>query len=185
MIDELLAGYRARLAGLGLTPTDDVLAADLGEKKLVRWRSGEALSAHPFSRSRLPLSCRENSHGTPWGLHAVAAKHGAGEPAGMVFSGRAATGARWMDRADAGPAQPALVTTRILRLRGLEPGLNAGPGVDSFGRFIYIHGTNFPERFPENLSKGCLLMRDADLIALFDAVPEGAHVWLWRGAAEG
>ncbi len=155
--------------------------ADLGEQKLLHGRGGQVRAAYPFSYSRLPPSCRENSFGTPWGLHAVAEKHGAGAPPGMVFSGRVATGLRWMERADAGPDQPALVTTRILRLRGLEPGLNSGPGCDSFARFIYIHGTNFPERFPENLSKGCLLLRDADLIALFDAVPVGAHVWIWRG----
>lgn len=72
------------------------------------------------------------------------------------------------------------VTTRILRLRGLEPGRNAGPGVDTYNRYVYIHGTCRPERFPENLSAGCLTLLDDDLIALYDAVPEGALLWIER-----
>lgn len=172
------SNYRARLDELGLRRTEHVLIAELGEKILVHWEGGEAVARYPVSSGKRPRSCKADSLGTPWGLHAVAARHGDGEPEGMVFIGRKATGQRWMDRQDAGPGQKTLVTTRILRLRGLEPGLNAGPGIDSHDRYIYIHGTNHPEQFPENLSAGCLLMRDADLIALFEAVPEGSHVWL-------
>jgi hypothetical protein len=145
------------------------------------WPSGErgVLQAEfPVSFGVKPRSCEAGSYGTPWGLHEIAEKHGAGEPAGMVFISRKPTGARWKDRADAGPDQKSLVTTRILRLRGLEPGVNSGEGIDSFDRYIYIHGTNHPERFPENLSAGCLLMRDSDLIPLFDQVPVGTHVWI-------
>lgn len=98
----------------------------------------------------------------------------------MVFIGREPTGQRYWERADAGPDQRMYVTTRILRLRGLEPGQNAGPGVDTFDRFVYIHGTCHPERFPENLSAGCVILLDDDLIALFDAVPEGSLVWIER-----
>mgnify|MGYP002277296883 CR=1 FL=1 len=100
----------------------------------------------------------------------------------MVFTARRPTGQRYFDRDDAGPDQPCCVTTRILRLRGLEPGLNAGPGIDSYDRYIYIHGTNFPDRFPENISAGCLLMRDDDLMELYDAVPPGSHVFILKPA---
>jgi lipoprotein-anchoring transpeptidase ErfK/SrfK len=108
----------------------------------------------------------------------VAEKHGSEATDGMVFVAREPTGERWRDRPDAGPDQKSLVTTRILRLRGLEPGINAGSGIDSFDRYIYIHGTNHPDRFPENISAGCLLMRDDDLIELFEQVPLGTHVWI-------
>lgn len=83
-----------------------------------------------------------------------------------------------MDRPDSGPHQPNLVVTRILRLTGLEPGFNQGGNVDSFNRMIYIHGTNHPHRFPENISAGCLLLRDADLIQLFDWTPLGSQIWI-------
>lgn len=120
----------------------------------------------------------ENSLGTPTGLHEVSGKIGDGEHPGMIFKGRVATGECWHERSDAGPDQRNFVTTRILRLRGLEPGHNCGPGVDSHDRFIYIHGTNHPEVFPRNISHGCLLMLDDDLIRLYTSVPEGTHVYI-------
>lgn len=174
----LFEGYNACLLRHHFEARDHVLIASLGEKILRHAIAGEIVAAYPFSFSQRPLSCQEGSLGTPWGLHEVAERIGDGAPPGMVFRGRVPTGQRYTDLPDHGPAQPAMVTTRILRLRGLEPGLNAGPGIDSFDRFIYIHGTNHPERFPENISAGCLLLRDDDLIALFDAVPAGAHVFI-------
>lgn len=95
----------------------------------------------------------------------------------MVFKGRVATGERWQDMAP-DTEDRSLVTTRILRLKGLEPGLNKGPGMDSFDRYIYIHGTNHPERFPDNISAGCILMLDEPLMELFERVPEGSHVFI-------
>jgi hypothetical protein len=162
----------------GLKRTDDVLIAVLGEKILQHWHGASVAESIPFSRSKKPLSCEQDSLGTPWGLHEVAAKHGDEEPAGMVMVGRKPTGERWQDRADAGPDQPCLVTTRILRLRGLESGLNAGPGRDSFERYIYIHGTNKPDQFHENISAGCLLMLDEPLMKLYERIAVGTHVYI-------
>lgn len=175
------ATLQQAIRGLGYDITSHVVCISLGEKILRLWENGHAAGAYPISFSRRAPSCVENSLGTPWGLHQVAEKFGAGAAPGTVFIGRRDTGQRWQDRPDAGPNQPALVTTRILRLRGLQPGLNAGPGVDSFDRFIYIHGTNFPSRFPENLSAGCILLRDDDLIELYDRLPLGALVHIvWK-----
>jgi hypothetical protein len=170
--------YLSCLDRHGLKRTEHVLIAVLCEKILHHWKGETLIHSVPFSRSKKPLSCEQDSLGTPWGLHEVAAKHGDREPAGMVLVGRQPTGQRWQDRPDTGPGQPCLVTTRILRLRGLEPGLNAGPGIDSFERFIYIHGTNKPDRFPENISAGCLLMLDEPLIKLYEKIAVGTHVYI-------
>ena len=176
----MFESYLACLDRHGFKRTEHVLIAVLGEKILEHWRGNERVARYPFSHSKRPFSCMEGSLGTPWGLHEIATRHGDGAPPGMVFVGRVATGECFSERGDAGPDQPTLVTTRILRLRGLEPGLNAGPGIDSFDRYIYIHGTNKPERFPENLSAGCLLMRDDDLVDLFEKVAEGTHVLILK-----
>lgn len=173
-----LETYLSRLAELGLNRTENVLVADLGEKKVHHFRAGQRVGLYPVSSGQRPRSCRQDSLGTPWGLHEVASRHGHDAPPGTVFKGRVSTGECWQDRPDRGPGQRTFVTTRILRLRGLEEGLNAGPGIDSFARYIYIHGTNHPASFPENRSHGCLLMRDPDLIKLFPALPEGSHVWI-------
>jgi hypothetical protein len=160
----------------GLKQTQHALIARLGEKNLTLYKNTRPECEFPFSYSELPLSCQQDSLGTPWGLHVVVEKHGDGAPDGMIFKARQPTGECWHTRPDAGPEQACMVTTRILRLRGLEPGLNSGPGIDSFERYIYIHGTNHPEKFPENISAGCLLMLDEALIELYGRVPVGTHV---------
>ncbi len=175
--------YLACLDRHGLKATHHVLIAALGEKKLHIHAAGKLAESLPFSYGSRPVSCRENSLGTPLGLHEITARIGDGEPHGMIFKGRVPIGECWHERADAGPGQRNFVTTRILRLKGLEAGLNAGPGIDSFDRYIYIHGTNHPERFPENISHGCLLMLDADLVNLFNLVATGTHVFITQAGA--
>lgn len=155
-----------------------MLVAELGEKILRWYRSGKLVKGFPVSSGARRRSCVADSLGTPWGLHEISEKHGDGEPAGMVFKGRVATGRVWTELLGEESGEQSLVTTRILWLRGLEPGVNAGPGLETFERYIYIHGTNHPEKFPENISSGCLLMRDDDLIELYAAVDTGTHVWL-------
>ena len=68
------------------------------------------------------------------------------------------------------------ILTRILWLNGLEPGRNRLGNVDSFRRFIYIHGC--PEDAPMDKpgSHGCIRMRNEDVVQLFDAIPVGTRV---------
>ncbi len=133
--------------------------------------------AFTVSTSRQPPSCIENSFGTPTGLHEIADKIGAGAPPGMVFAGRQPTGKTWREMSPEENTRN-LITTRILRLRGLEPGHNAGPGRDSYDRYIYLHGTNHPERLGTPASAGCVLLSDAEVGELFEMVPEGTPVWI-------
>ncbi len=114
-----------------------------------------------------------DSFQTPIGVHTVAEKIGANEPCGMVFRGRKPTGEL---AADMDNRQEDQITSRILWLRGLEPGLNEGGDHDSFDRYIYIHGTSDEQRIGEPVSAGCVRMRNDDVIELFDRVETGAIV---------
>ena len=67
-----------------------------------------------------------------------------------------------------------------LRLRGLEHGLNAGVNRDSFARYVYVHGTNHEEAIGSPASSGCLQLTNADVIDLFDLVPEGSLVLILK-----
>jgi lipoprotein-anchoring transpeptidase ErfK/SrfK len=97
----------------------------------------------------------------------------------MVLQGRTPTGRLWRDFPRREDGQPHnLVTTRLLWLRGLEPGVNSGPGVDSYRRYIYIHGTNREDALGGAVSGGCVLLRDAEILDLYPRVPVGTHVWL-------
>ena len=71
-----------------------------------------------------------------------------------------------------------LITSRILWLRGLEAGVNRGGEVDSFDRYIYIHGTNHEDRLGKPMSAGCVEMRNLDVIELCDEVRTGDLVFI-------
>ena len=130
-----------------------------------------------ISTSKNPPSCLADSYGTPLGLHAMADKIGNGAPLGMVFKGRVATGQHFSEFS-ADEQQRNLITTRIIRLRGLDPGRNSGEGCDSYARYIYIHGTNHENRIGEPFSGGCVEMLNTEVIELFDAVAEGDLIWI-------
>jgi len=95
----------------------------------------------------------------------------------MVFKARAPTG-RHFSEFPGESDQLNLITSRILWLRGLEPGVNLGGDVDTHGRYIYIHGTQREETIGEPMSAGCVLMRNLDIIELFEEVRAGDLVWI-------
>lgn len=113
---------------------------------------------------------------TPRGLHRVRLKIGAGCAAGAVFRGRRWTGEIYSDELARRCPGRDWILTRILWLSGLEPGRNRGGAVDTLRRFIYIHGCPPSEPMGEPRSHGCIRMRDADLIELFDRTPVGTLV---------
>ena len=138
---------------------------------------GALRKSYTVSTSLRPPSNRRDSLGTPRGLHEVAERIGAGAPPGIVFKSRRNTGRHY---AEFPPEEQErnLITTRILWLRGLEPGVNAGGDVDSYARYIYIHGTNHEDRLGAPASGGCVQMRNTEIIELYDEVRPGDLVWI-------
>ena len=138
---------------------------------------GKISAVFSISTSKNPPSCLADSHGTPTGLHAIADKIGAGAPEGTVFKGRVATGQIY-DQVSPEDAERNLITSRILRLRGLAIGKNSGEGRDSYSRYIYIHGSNHEDRIGQPFSGGCVEMFNADVIELFEQVDVGDLIWI-------
>ena len=136
-------------------------------------RDGEIDRVWPVSTAAAGLDARVDSGGTPPGLHRIERRIGAGAEPGAVFVSREPTGKVW--RPDESSADD-LILTRILTLRGIEPGVNAGPGVDSLARYIYLHGTNHEDRIGEPVSHGCVRLRNDDVVELFGLVAEGDTV---------
>ena len=126
------------------------------------------------STSRFGNGIQENSQKTPLGIHRIREKYGAGAPTGRVFRDREDTGEDW-DHSQVGDN---LILTRILRLEGLEEGINKGGSVDSYERYIYIHGTGREDLIGTPLSHGCVCMRNLDIARLFDTVKEGTLVYI-------
>lgn len=156
---------------------DARIVVDVARQRLTLWIGGRRVRAYRVSTARRGVGGRENSFRTPPGLHRVVRWIGAGRPAGAVFVSRRFTGevlppSQW--RARGGRE---LILSRILRLRGLEPGVNAGPGCDSYARFIYIHGTNHEQALGHPASHGCIRMGNRDVIDLFDRT-RGRPTWV-------
>jgi len=149
-----------------------MLVADAGWQRLTLLESGLEIADYPISTSAVGIGGEENSMRTPPGWHRIQARIGEGAPSGAVFESREPTGARWRGE----PLEDDLILTRILRLEGLEEGLNLGPGHDSFERYIYIHGTNHEEALGQPASHGCIRMANADVIDLFARVQIGDPV---------
>lgn len=155
-------------------PADLFLVVSIEEQALFVCAKGRIVERYDASTSRFGTGNRENSLKTPLGLHRIKEKFGAGAPAGRVFRDREDTGEHW-DHSRTGDN---LILSRILRLEGLEQGINSGPGVDSYERYIYIHGTGREDMIGTPLSHGCVCLRNHDVIRLFDAVKEGTIVYI-------
>jgi len=137
---------------------------------------GVTLCAYPVSTSKNGPGEQSGSYCTPRGEHVVRAKIGEGLPPNTVFVRRRPTGEVWSPAlAEAAPERD-WILSRILWLCGCEPGVNRWGEVDSMRRYIYIHGTPDTEPMGEPRSIGCIRMRIADVIELFDLVPPGTPV---------
>jgi L,D-peptidoglycan transpeptidase YkuD (ErfK/YbiS/YcfS/YnhG family) len=158
---------------ISIEQTQFILIVSITEQTVSLFEQNKFVKNLPCSTSRFGIGQKEGSNRTPLGLHRIAEKIGAGEPAGTVFKSRQIIGHT---------SQPELadakITTRILWLEGLEPGFNRGGGVDSHARYIYIHGTADQKSIGQPASHGCIHLADADLIPLFDLLPSGTLVWI-------
>ena len=158
----------------GIGPLEPYLVVSI-ETQTLFVCAGEAITERfDASTSRFGNGNRENSLKTPLGVHRIREKFGEGAPAGRIYRDREDTGMDW-DHRQTGDN---LILTRILRLEGLEQGINKGAGVDSYERYIYIHGTGREDQIGTPLSHGCVCLRNHDVIRLFDLVKEGALVYI-------
>jgi hypothetical protein len=159
------------------TATDCVAVVDVGRQCLYLIEGGNLLKRYAVSTAARGVGQREGSFQTPVGVFRVAEKFGADAPVGMVFKGRRATGEIAEILSDPhDPAENDLVTTRILWLDGLQPGYNRGGDVDTYARYIYIHGTPEEGRIGSPASHGCVRMRNDEVVDLFERLPQDSLV---------
>jgi L,D-transpeptidase YbiS len=137
---------------------------------------GEHLAQFSVSTAANGAGCQKNSGCTPVGRHIIRAKIGDGAPLNAVFVGRRQTGEICTPTLMQAFPERDWILTRILWLSGTELGSNRLGDVDTMQRYIYIHGT------PDNVvlgvpaSHGCVRMRNADVVKLFEMVQVGVVV---------
>jgi len=137
---------------------------------------GNLLRQYPVSTSKYGTGNENGSEKTPLGLHRIKDKLGGAMPVNAVYIGRVPNGnleecqQRGVDLPDD------VIMSRIMWLEGMEPGRNQGGYVDTYQRYIYIHGTNHEDSIGTPSSIGCIRMRNDDVVDLFRQVEVGSEV---------
>ena len=138
---------------------------------------GSTTQCFSISTSLRGIGQAVNSFKTPLGEHFIAEKSGENAPIGTVFRNRQPIS---MFNAKVHDENQDWILTRVLRLAGLEENFNHGEGCDTFARMIYIHGTPDYNEMGLPGSKGCIRMRNIDIIQLFDQVSIGCKVRIYE-----
>ncbi|NKB38845.1 MAG: L,D-transpeptidase family protein [Gammaproteobacteria bacterium] len=149
---------------------------NLAEQSLKLLKGDELLQQYPVSTARNGAGEMIDSECTPRGQHIIAEKIGEGCALNSVFVGRQETGEIFSQEMAIQHPQRDWILTRILRLRGLEAGRNLNGDVDSYARYIYIHGTPDTVDISTPGSHGCIRLRNRDIVELFDLVDKSTPV---------
>ncbi len=149
---------------------------DLAQQALRLLADDALLASYAVSTARNGPGERAGSNCTPRGRHVVRAKIGRDAPVNTVFVGRRPTGEIYSPQLARRFPGRDWILTRILWLSGCEPGRNRLGSVDTMRRHIYIHGSPDSVAMGTPGSIGCVRMRNADIVELFDRVPAGTPV---------
>ena len=155
-----------------------ILLIDVNKQELTVWKNDQMVKVYTISTAAKGTGSIAGSYKTPLGIHYIRRKIGRDLPVGAILKARESTG----EIADI-EHQPIVtgkdhVTSRILWLSGLEKGVNLGGDVDSYSRYIYIHGTHEEGLLGQPASKGCIRMSNTDVISLFEQIPRESLVYI-------
>jgi len=182
--ERLSGSLKLAIRRVGARPTRFLLTVSVARQRMSLFEKRPLGSQEPrvpdyhfkrdfvVSTSRFGIGQVIHSNQTPLGLHRVAKKVGGGHPIGTVFKARQAIGLTWQGQPDG------TIVHRILWLEGLERGLNKGGDVDTFRRFIYIHGFGDELTLGRPQSHGCIHLAAADLMPIYEKLPVGTLVWI-------
>jgi hypothetical protein len=145
----------------------------INRQEFILVKNNRVMKRYRCSTAAAGAGNKVDSGMTPLGWHRVRAKIGGDLTARAVLKDREWTGEVWsvgeyMDKD--------LILSRILRLEGLEESKNRGGDVDTWKRYIYIHGTNQIEDLGRPASAGCVRLDPQEIIDLYERVDEGCCV---------
>ncbi len=154
------------------------LVVSIASQELRLYDNNVLQSVYPVSTAANGPGCLQDSEKTPTGWHEIVEKVGEGAEDNAVFVGRQLTGEIYPHQLTDDSPNRDYILTRILRLKGLEPGHNLGGNVDSFKRLIYIHGTHENALLGKPGSRGCVRMGCEEIKQLFEIVSIGTKVYI-------
>ena len=152
------------------------ILVDISEQRLYLKSGEQTLVSYPISTSKYGEGSKENSFKTPLGNHIIKEKIGENAPINTIFISRINTKNIASIENKPKNTENDYVTSRIMWLEGEENGVNKGPGIDSYERYIYIHGTHEEGLIGVKASHGCIRMFNVDVIDLYDRIYNGTKV---------
>ncbi len=153
-----------------------ILYVSIKRQKIFYVINNEIILNYTISSSKYGVGNKENSNKTPLGLHRIKEKHGDKTPLNGLLIGRVFYGNIAEIHLDNTKSSGDEITSRILWLEGIEKGINKGDGIDSYERYIYIHGTSEEGLLGKPASHGCIRMSNKDVIDLYKKIEVGTLV---------
>ena len=155
---------------------NEILYISVKEQKMYHIVKNTIVKEYLVSTAKKGIGNQKNSNLTPHGLHYIKEKYGSkipqnGRIIGRVFYGEIAT-----IYSDTTSSKTDDITSRILWLSGMEKDINKGGNVDSYNRYIYIHGTSEEGKIGTPASHGCVRMLNNDIIELYAKIKIGTKV---------
>ena len=149
---------------------------EISSQRLFLKENGQIIRSYPVSSSSFGEGQIENSFKTPYGKHKIKTKIGTNVNKNNFFISRQHISQSANIIHEPIDSEDDFITSRIMWLEGEEEGFNRGGSVDSFKRYIYIHGTHEEGLIGQKASHGCIRMLNHDVIELFELVSEGTVV---------
>ena len=156
--------------------TDEIIYVSIKKQTLYHIQYKRIIREYTISTSSYGIGSRNGSNKTPIGLHSVKEKYGDKTPINGIMVSRVFYGNIATIYNDETKSKTDDITSRILWLEGLEKGKNKGKGIDSFNRYIYIHGTSEEGRLGKPASHGCIRMKNKEVIDLYKLLEVGTLV---------
>jgi hypothetical protein len=157
-------------------PISSLLYVGADRQKMYLIKNNVLVKVYDISTSKYGCGQEHKSEKTPVGLHKISSKIGKNCPVGGVLEGANFKGKMAVIENNPVSTGTDDLTTRAMRLTGMEKGVNMEGNKDSYMREIYIHGTPEEGLIGQPASHGCVRMRNKDIIDLFEQVDVNFYV---------
>ena len=155
---------------------NEILFVSVTNQKMYHIKNNTIIDEYIISTSEFGIGSKAGSNKTPLGMHQIKSKHGGETPIYCRMTGRVFNGDISKIYTDKKKSKTDDITSRIFWLEGLEEGVNKGKNIDSYKRYIYIHGTSEEGRLGSPASHGCIRMKNKEVIDLYNTIEVGTLV---------
>ncbi|MDA3814148.1 MAG: L,D-transpeptidase [Candidatus Cloacimonetes bacterium] len=154
---------------------EKVILISIKDQKLILIQDNCEIAEYSISTSKFGIGNKAGSNMTPLGYHLIKEKIGDHIPTISIFKAGEFT-KEIAKINDMKAYEEDLITTRIIKLEGMEKGINKGGEIDSYERGIWIHGTPAESKIGTPASHGCIRMKNDDIVLLYNSIEIGTPI---------